>query len=151
VAAQLLVQMEGGGGGGAVILCLPRQLIFPLHPYFFLLDSQSSVHLVNDQCPLVTSVGAHIDNKVLEMHSNGGTSNTNLVTQLRSLECWYNDNSLANILSLALIVDKFHVTIHHGEPHEMRVWYSKSNFISFLRTGHNLFSFNSRTDCQLNR
>jgi hypothetical protein len=73
-----------------------------------LLDSQSSVHVFNNK-ELLTQVRMHPKGKTLTVYTNGGQMVSEMVGKFGDLDVWYNPNSIANILSLALIVERHRV------------------------------------------
>ena len=104
-----------------------------VNPNWILLDSESSEHIFCNKS-LVDNVRETSDGEVLRMHSNGGHLDTRTKADFGAIEVWFNENSLANILSLALITDTYRVTmdslianalvVHISEGHELRltVW-----------------------------
>jgi hypothetical protein len=64
-----------------------------------LLDSQSTVHIFNNEALLVTDIKVHPECKTLQVFSNGGFMDSDMVGPFGDIDMWYNPNSIANILS----------------------------------------------------
>jgi len=76
---------------------------------WILLDSQSTVSVFQNKKMLL-----HVcpSNHCLKIFTNGSTQTSSLVWEINNFgTVWYHPNSLANILSLAEVQKKFHVTM----------------------------------------
>jgi hypothetical protein len=109
-----------------------------------LLDSQSTVH-VFDNKELLTDIKVHPEGKTLQVFTNGGHMDSQMVGCFGDIHVWYNPNSIANILSLALIVDSFRVTLDSRVEHAFTLWLDDSAHIKFKKFNH-LFVYNWKHD-----
>lgn len=107
-----------------------------------LLDSQSSVHVFNNK-ELLTDVRMHPAGKTLTVYTNGGHMVSEMVGRFGDIDVWYNPKSIANILSLALIIDKHHVVFNSKTEHAFLLWLDEQNYIKFIKS-QRLFVYNSK-------
>jgi hypothetical protein len=108
------------------------------------LDSQSTVHVFNNK-ELLTDIRMHPEGRTLRVFTNGGHMDSQMVGRFGDIDVWYNPNSIANILSLALIVDCYHVTMDSRVEHAFILWLDKESYIKFHKS-QRLFIFNSKSD-----
>ena len=117
-----------------------------INPNWILLDSESSEHLFcNDK--LVSDVKETTDGEVLRMHSNGGYLDTRLKANFGSIEVWFCKDSLANILSLALITNKFRVTMDSWVDNALVVHISEGHVLKFKRVSEKLYALDASNIC----
>jgi hypothetical protein len=109
-----------------------------------LLDSESTVHVFNNN-ELLSDVREHPEGKTLRVHTNGGVMDSSMVGRFGDIDVWYNPNSIANILSLALIIDSYRVTLDSTIEHAFTLWLEDHAYIKFYKT-QRLFVFNSKSD-----
>jgi AAA ATPase containing von Willebrand factor type A (vWA) domain len=111
---------------------------------WILLDSESTVHVFNNK-ELLSEVRRHPEGKTLRVHTNGGVMDSDMVGRFGDIDVWYNPNSIANILSLALIVDTYRVTLDSRIEHAFTLWLEDNAYIKFHKR-HRLFVYNSTSD-----
>jgi hypothetical protein len=115
-----------------------------LDPNLILLDSESTVHVFNNK-DLLTDIRLHPKGEVLRVHSNGGCMDSRMVGRFGDIDVWYNPNSIANILSLALVIDSYRVVMDSKVEHAFKLWLDPTSFIKF-RKKNRLFVFDSKSD-----
>ena len=80
---------------------------------WILLDNQSTADIFSNPDLLI---GIHKTSHTLTIHSNSGTNKTNMRGILPGYgEVWHDPNGIANILSLAHVKAKYHVTYDSGK------------------------------------
>jgi Zinc knuckle. len=109
-----------------------------------LLDSESSVHVFNNK-ELLNNIRMHPEGKTLRVFTNGGHMDSEMVGSFGDVEVWYNPNSIANILSLALIVDEYRVTLDSKIEHAFSLWLDNASYIKFTKS-RGLFIYDSARD-----
>jgi hypothetical protein len=115
-----------------------------LDPNLILLDSKSTVHVFNNK-DLLMDIRLHPKGHVLRVHSNGGCMDSRMVGRFGDIGVWYNPNSIANILSLALVIDNYCVVMDSKVEYAFKLWLDPMLFIKFCK--HNrLFIFDSKSD-----
>jgi hypothetical protein len=91
----------------------------PIDPSWILLDSQSMIS-VSRNCELLKNIRP--SGRVLRAVTNGGYQDSNLVGDFHKLgEVWFNEESIANILSLAEVRKICRVTMDTTEEQAMIV------------------------------
>lgn len=115
-----------------------------LDPALILLDSQSTVHVFNNT-ELLTNVRSHPEGKTLRVFTNGGYMDSTMVGCFGNINVWYNPKSIANILSLALVIDSYRVTLDSKIEHVFRLWLDEDSYINFVKSNR-LFVYNSVKD-----
>jgi hypothetical protein len=76
-----------------------------VHPTWILLDSQSTTHIFSNASLLT---GIHESGKIVNIHFNAGAIRVTKVGTLRKYgEVWYNENAIANILSLTRVKESY--------------------------------------------
>jgi hypothetical protein len=89
--------------GGYAVVTNPAWIL----PAWILLDSQSTTDIFSN-ASLLTDI--HESGKSINIHCNAGTSCVTKVGTLRKYgEVWYNENAIANILSLARVKERYPV------------------------------------------
>ena len=63
-----------------------------------------------------------------------------------NINVWYNPDSLANILSLAQIMDQFQVTMDSEKEHAFLVWIWDTSLVWFQQSKLSLFYFDTTND-----
>src|SRR5210317_1268682 len=114
-----------------------------VNPNWILLDSESSEHIFCNERLVRTNVRETPDGEVLRMHSNGGHLDTNTRADFGAIEVWFNKNSLANILSLALITDKYRVTMDSWTVNALIVHISEGHELRFNRVSERLYALDA--------
>ncbi len=106
---------------------------------WILLDSQSTVHLFKYK-KLLTDIRPSGENNSLRCYCNSGFQDTFQVGNFRGVgTVWYNPTSLANILSLALISDKYRITMDTAEEQCFKVHVNGNKIIKFCRSSRGLY------------
>ena len=113
-----------------------------INPNWILLDSESSEYIFcNDR--LVDNIRETTDGEVLRMHSNGGHLDTRTKADFGAIKVWFNVNSLANILSLALITDTYRVTMDSLVANALIVHISEGHELRFNRVAERLYALDA--------
>ena len=80
-------------------------------PFWILLDSQASCNVICNR-RLVKNIRQHPEGNRMTIHCNAGSMVINTVADLAGYGMvWFNEKCIANCLSLALVSDKFRVTL----------------------------------------
>ena len=109
-----------------------------------LLDSQSTVHVFNNKT-LLTDIKRHPEGRTLRVFTNGGYLDSVMVGMFGNINVWYNPKSIANILSLALIVDSYRVTFDSARERAFLLWWDNSSYIRFSESNL-LFAYHTKKD-----
>eukprot|EP00536_Pseudo-nitzschia_multiseries_P000823 jgi/Psemu1/1867/gm1.1867_g len=109
-----------------------------VNPYWILLDSESSLNLIVN-LELVTNIRQAPNGGFMNIHCNSGVSKTNLIANLPGFGVvWFYANGLANILSLALVLDQYRVTMDTSINNAIYV-HKDSGTRRFQRSDCNLY------------
>ena len=102
-----------------------------INPRWVLLDSESTDHIFcnND---LLTDVHSTTDGEYLRLHTSGGTLDSTQKGKFGGFDVWYNPNCLANVLSLALVTEKYRVTMDSIVKNAFNVHISERHTIQFV-------------------
>ena len=91
----------------------------------------------------MTNVRETPDGEVLRMHSNGGHLDTSTRADFGAIEVWFNKNSLANILSLAVITDKYRMTMDSWTVNALIVHILEGHELRFSRVSERLYALDA--------
>ena len=106
---------------------------------WILLDSESSVNVVVNKS-LLTNIRHSPNNTTMHIHCNAGTATANMVGDLEGVgTVWYYPDGIANVLSLALISDRFRVTMDTGADNAFHVHKHDGESIRFHRGQNDLY------------
>lgn len=112
---------------------------------FILLDSESTVCTFRNR-KLLKNIRVHSGGKSAEVHTNGGTQTSVLVADYTTLDIpvWLNDESLANILSLAVVRKKFRVTMDTDIMPAIHVHLPDGSIMNFHEMSNGLYCHDIR-------
>ena len=112
---------------------------------FILLDSESTVCTFHNR-KLLKNIRVHSGGKSAEVHTNGGTQTSVLVADYTTLDIpvWLNDESLANILSLAVVRKKFRVTMDTDIMPAIHVHLPDGSIMNFHEMSNGLYCHDIR-------
>jgi hypothetical protein len=113
-----------------------------LDPALILLDSQSTVHVFINK-DLLNNIGKHPDGNVLRIYTNGGYMDSEMLGHFGDIDVWYNPKSIANILSLALVIKLYHVCLDSSFAATFTLSLDDMAYIKFTEFNQ-CFVFNSR-------
>jgi hypothetical protein len=113
-----------------------------IHPCWVLLESKSANHIFCNE-KLLTNIEPTTDGECLRMHSSGGHLDTQQKGKFGDFEVWYDPKSLANILSLALVTEKYRVTLDSESENAFIVHVSAGHEIKFVRGPCDLYYFDA--------
>jgi hypothetical protein len=108
-------------------------------PYWILvLDTQSTVNLFNNR-HLLSNI-SKTSGPPLRCYCNGGYQDSTLIGTLDGYgDIWYNPNSLANILSMAHVLQHFRVQFDTAIGQAIFVWRSDESKIKFICSPKGLY------------
>jgi hypothetical protein len=110
---------------------------------WILLDSESTVSIFNNK-KLLKNIRHCGNEQGLRIYSNGGHQDTHMVGDLPGFgQVWYNQESLANILSLAEVRKVCRVTMDTREAAEIIVYKHNGDKIRFIESGKGLYYFDT--------
>ena len=116
--------------------------------HWVLLDSQSTTSAFNNTIFLHN---IRKSKKTLQLVTNGGTHTSTFVGNLGNFgEVWYNERSLANILSLAQVQDKCRVTMDTKAESAFLVHRSNRTNMKFVKHVTGLYYHNPTVECDTN-
>lgn len=91
-----------------------------VNPNWVLLDNQSTVDVFYNRKLLVN---IRESNHHMNIHCNAGVTTMSLVGDLPGYgEVWFHENGIANILSLARVKEKYHVTYDSKNGNNFGAW-----------------------------
>jgi hypothetical protein len=113
---------------------------------WILLDSESTVSIFNNR-KLLKNIRHCGNEQGLRIYSNGGHQDTHLVGDLPGFgQVWLNENSMANILSLAEVRKICRVTMDTSKAAEMIVYKHNGTKLRFLESGKGLYYYDTETN-----
>ena len=142
---------ESGAAGGGSVSKSGLQLIQShvslaltslINPNWVLLDSESTVNVFRNR-RLLTDVMEHPLKECLRVYSTGGSQDSYMVGKFGGLRVWYNHKSLANILSLALVMNSFRVTLDSSVAKCLSVWVTDTSSVKFVQSDNGLFYYDA--------
>ena len=108
-----------------------------ISPYWLLLDSESTTSVIKNR-DLLSNI--RDSSHPITCHSNGGTQVSSLVGRLKGFgDVWFNTESLANILSLAEMVNKYRVTFDSKDGNKFIIYKSDGFTVEFKQSIHGLY------------
>jgi Reverse transcriptase (RNA-dependent DNA polymerase) len=119
----------------------------PDHPKisrsWILLDSESTVSIFNNK-KFLKNIRHCGNEQGLRIYSNGGHQDTHMVGDLPGFgQVWYNENSLANILSLAEVRKVCRVTMDTSKAAEIIVYKHNGDTVTFSESGKGLYYYDT--------
>ena len=88
---------------------IPRRTI---SPNFVLLDNKSTVCTFCNK-NLLTNICPHPKGRSVEVHTNGGTKKSSFIENAYHFDTvWFNGQLITNIISLAWVTNRYHVTMY---------------------------------------
>jgi hypothetical protein len=115
-----------------------------IDPTWILLDSQSTISVFKNKDMLHNVRGSP---HVLQAITNGGYQDSNMIGDFPNLgEVWYNENSIANILSLADVRKVCTVTMDSSRSTSMDVHRKDGSIMSFVEHPSGLYIYKGN-DC----
>eukprot|EP00536_Pseudo-nitzschia_multiseries_P018200 jgi/Psemu1/54543/gm1.54543_g len=109
-----------------------------VNPYWILLDSESSLNLIVNP-ELVEKIRQAPNNGFMNIHCNSGISRTNMIADLPGFgTVWIYEDGLANVLSLALVLDQYWVTMDTDIDNAIHV-HKENGTRRFQRSTCNLY------------
>ena len=113
-----------------------------INPNWVLLDSESTEHIFRNR-DLLTDVEPMTNGETLRLHSSGGYIDTKEKGKFGGFAVWYNPQSLANILSLALVTEEYRVTMDSEVEDAIKVHISSGHTIVFKKGEGRLYYFDT--------
>ena len=113
-----------------------------INPDWILLDSESTEHVFCNE-KLLTDVKMMTNGETLRLHTSGGFFDTKHQGKFGDIQVWYNQNSLANILSLSLITENYKVTLDSEKDNALVIHISPGHAMRFRVGGNGLYYFDS--------
>ncbi|VEU41596.1 unnamed protein product [Pseudo-nitzschia multistriata] len=108
-------------------------------PAWILLDSESSINLICNKA-MVKNIRVSPNARYMNIHCNSGVARTNLIAELPGFgTVWFYEKGIANVLSLALVTDRYRVTMDSAVDNALHV---------HRRSGHGTRRF-KRSQCNL--
>ena len=108
---------------------------------WILLDSQSTVSVFNNPA-LLSNIRP--SPTVLRVHTNGGTQLSTKIGHVKNFgDVWYNQNSLANILSMAEVRKKCRITMDTSVEAAMHVHRKDGSIMTFTEFQSGLYFFDT--------
>ena len=109
-----------------------------LDPFWLLLDSQASINIISNPA-MVTNIRTHPDGRVITVNCNAGSIQVDTIADMPGYgTVWFHPNGIANCLSLALVSDKFRVTLDTGMDQAFYV-HTDDGSQRFSRVTENLY------------
>ena len=103
-----------------------------INPNWVLLNSESTDHIFCNEMILI-DIKPTTNGKCLRLHSSWGYLDTQQKGKFVGFEVWYNPKSLANILSVGLVMEQYRVTLDSEDENEFLVHISAGHLINFIR------------------
>ena len=118
-----------------------------INKYWVLLDSQSTISILNNTNLLTNIRKCNPDEKV-RCYCNRGYQDTDMMGSIKGLGgIYYNPNSLANILSLADVYNKgFHITLDTDIDPAFKIHNTSMGDIKFVRSNNGLHYYDIITN-----
>ena len=109
-----------------------------LSPNWIVLDSASTVSTMSNH-ELVTDI--EWSNEKLHLLTGGGPMTLEIKAKFFGMDVWFDPNGVANILSLGVVANSFHVVFDSGMEDAFYVKVSKDVLWKFERFGSGLYYF----------
>ena len=107
-----------------------------ISPYWLLLDSESTTSVIKNRDLLSNILDS---SHPITYPSNGCTRVSSLVDLKGFGDVWFNTESLANVLSLAEMVNKYRVTFDSENGNKFIIHKSDGSTVEFKQSVHGLF------------
>ena len=105
---------------------------------WLLLDSQASINIICNPS-LVTNIRKHPDGRVIKVNCNAGSITVDTIADMNEYgTVWFHPDGIANCLSLALVSDKYRVTLDTGTDQAFYV-HTDDGPQRFSRVSENLY------------
>jgi hypothetical protein len=128
----------------AIMLAQADRTPVSLDPNWILLDSQSTISVF---CNSDFLTNIRDSGRVLRAFTNGGYQDSTLIGDFPNLgEVWYNEHSIANILSLADVSNVCRVTMDSAADPAMHVHRLDGSLMTFTRHESGLYIYNANAD-----
>jgi hypothetical protein len=119
-----------------------------IDPDWILLDSQSTISVFRNP-NMLTNIRP--SERTLRALTNGGYQDSNMVGTFPNLgEVWYNEASIANILSLAAVRKVCRITMDTTEESAMKVHRLDGTIMNFVEHECGLFIYSAKDDTTIN-
>ena len=109
-----------------------------INPSWILLDSCSTDHIFCNE-EFLTDIEPTTDGEMLRLHTSGGSLDSTQKGKFGGITVWYNPKSLANILSLALVTERYRVTMDSEVGNALKIHISNEHVLSFYMRSPGLY------------